>query len=231
MKYLLVRVIVAIGLAAISGVPTSAQLYPAYPPSPGSRPMFAILQPSDFVQSVAQATPFVTNPDELIGDHLGEHPGAFVSGMPPDGSFLVGVFGGPIAADRPNAIGLWETSGPRPIDFIFGGPGIQLGFWDGFNFIPFGDQVQASYRDTGAPADDAGMHIASSVIPLSRFNLMLPPFVDLNAIRIEAIPGGHNQVTGAAINVTNFIPEPSAVVLFGTGLVCVLARAWKVKKQ
>jgi hypothetical protein len=112
--------------------------------------------------------------------------GAFAIGFPTAGTFFVGVFGGPIDTGNPNAaVYLWETTAPSN-DVAFTGPRVQLGYWDGLAFMPYGVPQAASYLGTGVPADDPSREITSSITPLSDFGITPGfPFA-LNAVRIEA---------------------------------------------
>jgi hypothetical protein len=200
--------------ASFAGFVTAPD-YPLFPPRTSVR-----LAIESFIQSVPQQSPGLPNPNPVIGDDLGQHPGAFAVGFPPIGSFFVGVFGRPIDTANPGAaIYLWETTAPDS-GFQFG-PTIEVGFWDGAAFLPSGIPQTAGYRTTGFP-DTAGIReITSSVTPLSNFGIALQYPGPLNAVRISATSAGaHNQVT--AIAATIVIPEPGTAV-FGLALSAVCA--------
>ena len=193
----------AVKLMTTGGV-VSAALYPVAPP--GS---FVELQPADFIQFVPDQSPGLPDPNPVLGDNLGQHPGAFGVGFPDAGTFFVGVFGGPINTGHPHAaVYLWETTNP-PNGVAFTGPQIQLGNWDGASFHPQGIPQTASYLGTGVL--EAGREITSSITPLSDFGIVPGHPEPLNAVRIEAIARLHNQVTAVAANV---IPEPAALVVW-----------------
>jgi hypothetical protein len=207
-------------MATFFGGTASAGQYPVAPPG-----TYVTLDLSSFIQSVPSQTPGLPVPNPVIGDHLGQHPGAFVSGQPAPGTFFVGVFAGPIDTSNLNAkLYLWETS----VAGLGGstGPQIQLGYWNGTAFSAYGNPQAASYLDTGVAGDIAGMDIYSSIIPLSAFGIY-PGFPNLlNAVEIEAADiSAHNQVTAVAI------PETSATLLLGASLACLLGYGWKRNKK
>lgn len=226
MKYLVVTIAATAGMAALSGGSASADLYPVAPPG-----TFVTLQPRDFIQSVPEQSPGLPEPNPVIGDNLGQHPGAFAIGFPPVGTFFIGVFGGPIDTSKPDAAAyLWETTmgGGGDLGGALG-PQIQLGFWNGSKFTHYGICVTASYYGTGVfSMTEPGYQINSSITPLSDFHVTGNPI--LNAVMIKvADPFAHNQVTAVAINT---VPEPSTMLFFGTGLAGLLGHyGWQRKKK
>jgi hypothetical protein len=200
MKKSLLTIIAAAfaGMAAFFGGTASAGDYPVAPPG-----TYITLQLSSFIQSVPSQSSGLPVPNPVIGDHLGQHPGAFGSGQPPVGTYFIGVFAGLIDTSDPGAgVYLWETS---PAGLGGGtGPQIQLGHWDGTAFSADGNPQAASYSDSGVAGDTAGMDIFSSFTPLSAFGISPGAPLCLNAVRIEATVSGHNQVTAVAV-----VPEPS----------------------
>jgi hypothetical protein len=210
MKRLVPLIVIAVaGMAILFGVAASAATYPNAPPGTSVN-----LDLNDFIQCVPEQNYSSPYPNPVIGDNLGQHPGAFVIGFPPVGTYFIGVFGGLINTSKVDAaVYLWETSGP-PNDVPFTGPQIQLGFWDGMAFTMYGIPQAASYQGTGVGI--LGYEITSSITPLSDFGIT-PGFpYPLNAVMIEAAyPLAHNQVTAVA---TNVIPEPSTISLLGAGI-------------
>ena len=187
---------------------------------PGSN---VILDSLDFIQSVPEQSPGLLTPNPVIGANLTQHPGAFRIGFPEVGTFFVGVFADLIDTTNPSsALYLWETTGAPDNTEPFPGPEIQIGFWDGNSFTPYGIPQLASYRGTGEYWFDQGtfFEITSSVTPLSDFGIA-PGFpVALNAVRIEAVNAAHNQVTAVAADI---VPESSTPLLIGIGLAVLVA--------
>jgi hypothetical protein len=203
MKKSLLTIIAAAfaGMAAFFGGTASAGQYPVAPPG-----TYITLQLSSFIQSVPSQSSGLPVPNPVIGDHLGQHPGAFSSGQPPVGAYFVGVFAGLIDTSDPGTgVYLWETTGPG----LGGGAGpqIQLGHWDGTAFSAYGSPQAASYSGTGVLEDVGGgmyYEIYSSFTLLSAFGISPGAPLCLNAVRIEATVNAHNQVTAVAV-----VPEPS----------------------
>ena len=208
-----------LALAVLFAGTALADLYPIAPP--GS---FVSLNAGDFIQFVPEESAGLPSPNPVIGDNLGQHPGAFAVGFPPVGTYFIGVFNAPIDVSNPNAaVYLWETSGFGDNNVPFFGPEIRLGFWDPMGFTPYGNAQSASYLGTGALGNNPGYEITSSVTPLSGFGI-LPGFpFELNAVRIEATAQGHPQVTAVAVNT---VPEPSSIVLLGA-IVGLLGCGWR----
>jgi hypothetical protein len=213
------------GMASFFGGAASAGQYPVAPPG-----TYVTLQLSSFIQSVPY-TSWTESPDPnnpVIGDNLNQHPGAFNTGQPSVGVYFIGVFESPIDTSNPNAaVYLWETTSVG-----FGGqsgPQIQLGYWDGTAFSAYGSPRAASYWDTGVSTDVGGgiyMEINSSMTLLTDFGISpgFPPL--LNAVEIEVVDFfAHNQVIAVAV------PEPSATLLLGTSLACLLGYGWQRKPK
>jgi hypothetical protein len=213
-------------ITALLAGTASATTYPIAPPGAS-----VTLSPVDFIQSVPDESPRLPNPNPVIGDNLGQHPGAFVTGAPDLGSFFVGVFGGPIDTTLPDAaIYLWETTG-FGAGVSLTGPEIQLGFWDGTAFTPFGMSQPASYLATHVRAGT--MEIRSSITPLSDFDISPGFSSPLNAVEIEVVDSSaHNQVTAVASNSVeaNAVPEPSVGPLLSIGLIGLLGYHWQQRK-
>jgi len=223
MKRLISIVSTVAGMAVLLGATASAaKLYPVAPPG-----TFVSLRPAEFIKSVPlQAIAGWPGQYPVAGDNIGQHLGWLWypdSGLM--GGFFIGVFGSRIDTDDPDAaVYLWETTGGQN-DEAFTGPLIQLGYWDGMAFTPFGNPQLASYLGTGVLEypGDANYHpfreITSSITPLKDFGITPGfPFM-LNAVRIEAA-GGHDQVSAVAINL---VPETCSVLLLGTGIVGLLS--------
>jgi hypothetical protein len=155
----------------------------------------------------------------VVGDNLGQHPG-WQGGT---GQFFIGVFGGLIdTADPSTSVYLWETSGGNNT-VRFDGPQIQLGYWDGTAFTPYGVPQIASYLGTGVLVFDGIQirEITSSITPLSAFGVTSGFLQLLNAVEISANPTGHDQVTAVATDADT--PEPAVVLTFAGGLMLLIA--------
>lgn len=216
MKYLNMSMLVGLALTGLLVNSASANLYPIAPPY-----SFVSLDPSNFILSVPQETAGLLDPNPVIGDHLGQHPGAFTNGFPSVDTFFVGLFVRPIATSNPNAaVYLWETTGAAPSSDTFRGPQIEVGYWNGTDFIPYGIPQYAAYADTGVWGPPIYPQITSSITPLSDFGIT-PEFpILLNAVRIEAHDWtAHNQVTAVAVNL---VPEPDILTLIATSFVALL---------
>jgi PEP-CTERM motif len=215
MKNLTFIIVTGIVIAVVLNLNTAfGNSYPIYPPGAN-----ITLQPADFIQSVPDQSSGLPDPNPVIGDNLNQHPGAFGIGFPATGTYFVGVFGSPIDTRWPGAVYLWETTSSG----FAGDPGpqISLGFWDGLAFTQLGDSVQALYYNTGVIWTSFYL-INSSITPLSDFNITGDHI--LNAVKIEAVDGAHNQVTAVAANA---IPEPSTILLVGVGLLGLAGYARK----
>ena len=105
MKKLLTTFAAFVVIANLFGGQANAGLYPVAPPGTSIS-----LQPADFIQSVPEQSPGLPDPNPVIGDNLGQHPGAFGIGFPDTGTYFVGVFGRPIDTSQPGAVYLWETT-------------------------------------------------------------------------------------------------------------------------
>lgn len=204
-------------LVALAFGPSVSQASP-YPIAPyGS---IVSLRPTDFLQYSpdCQQCNDPIGDRGVVGDNLNRHPGAVI---PDPGDSFIGVFRYTLDIGLEDAaVYLWEsTNGTGPPSFY--GPGVQLGFWDGLEFLPFGIQVQAHYGNTSAFQinEDPNLvthQINSSVTLLSDFGIVGNPM--LNAVRITAIEGGHNQV----IAVAAVTPEPSGWTLSVTALLAAV---------
>jgi hypothetical protein len=213
------------GMATFFGGVASAGQYPVAPP-----PHIVTLTLDDFIQSVPY-TSWTGAPDPynpVIGDNLNQHPGAFYTGQPSVGAYFIGVFGTLIDASRPDTtVYLWETTS---VGFDGqSGPQIQLGHWDGTSFTPEGISVAASFYDTLTLVTTSAnpliqMELNCSTTPLRDFEIQGNPI--LNAVEIEAADiNAHNQVIAVAV------PEPSATLLLGGGLACLLGCGRQRKKK
>lgn len=224
MKKLVMIIATVAAVAVLLRGEAFADVYPVAPPGTS-----VTLHPGDFIQQVPAQSAGLPDPNPVIGDDLGQHPGAFAIGNPPLGTFFIGVFGGPIDTTHTNAaVYLWETSGRGFNDVAFGGPQIQLGYWDGTAFTPYGNPRAASYLGTGISGTDPFYEITSSITLVSDFGIA-PGFpILLNAVRIEAADRpAHNQVTAVA---TNVVPESSTMLLLGT-IVGLLGHDWARRNQ
>lgn len=216
------------------GTASAGMLYPIAPP--GST---VSLEPRDFIQSVPDQTFGLLNPNPVIGDNIGQHPGAFRVGFPPLGSYFVGVFGAPIDLNHPdNAVYLWETSNVSNDATGFLGPQIQLGYWNGLNFTGYGITQNALYKPTGVLEDSFPdppfREITSSVTFLKDLlqdgmgNQLDYSLLTLNAVKIEVTDVNlHNQVTAVAVNT---VPEPASIAIWGLGAIGVGLAALRKKK-
>lgn len=205
----------------LSGLRASAAaLYPTAPAGTS-----VLLDHSSFIQYVPSESPGLPNPNPVIDDTLGQHPGAFGIGFPTPGQFFVGVFGDPIdpSAGEGVDVYLWEVEFIAPGEehtFPWVGPLVQVGFWDGATFQPYGSQVRAWYWDTGQRwLDDPDWAltgprpILSSRIPWSSF--VDPGFShELNAVEVTATYG-HIMVNAVAAAP---VPEPRVTLLLCGGL-------------
>lgn len=189
-----------------------------YPVAPAGT--YVTLQPDDFIQSVPLYSDTIppdspSGPYTLIGDNFYNHPGPIWLYQP---AFIVGVIGHPILANNPDAaVYLWESTGGGLSGDSWPGPGIRLGYWDGTAFTPYGDEVQAVYRDTNVPLSP-DFYLTSSVTPLSDFHIVGTPL--LNVVMVESIDGAHNQVAAVAVSV----PEPSGWMLLAGGLAALISK-------
>jgi hypothetical protein len=191
-------------MAGAIATPAAAGYYPMAPP--GTQ---VFLQPWDFLKFSPDCQPCNTT-DGVVGDNLERHPGALWSG--PD--HFIGVFGHDIRLDLEGAaLYLWESSsGGASNHEFFAGPDVQLGNWNGVDFLASGIAVQAWYRTTGVRQESGqGKMIFASLIPLDDFQV--GRHASLNAVRISARDDGHNQVIAVAVT-----PEPAAVLLILTAL-------------
>ncbi len=215
-------------VAMLSGVRASASV--AYPTTPTGTSV--TLDLIDFIQAVPRESPGLPNPNLVIGDTLGQHPGAFGIGFPLAGLFFDGVFGSSIDLSPGTNVYLWEVEYVDPMAVLpFPGPLVQLGYWNGSTFQPHGNQVQAWYgltdkRWLGDP--QCGLPftgcrpILSSTIPLSSF---IPPgfSYELNAVEVTTVPG-HIMVNAVAVDT---LPEACTMLLVGGGLMGLLAHRRK----
>lgn len=87
MKYVTLTIAAGIVMAGLYSRTAFANAYPIAPPN-----TVLTLQPADFIQSVPEQSPGSPASNPVIGDHLGQHPGAFATGGPPVGTFFIGVF-------------------------------------------------------------------------------------------------------------------------------------------
>lgn len=216
-----------------------AALYPVSPPGSAVE-----LPAAAFLQAVPEQSAGVPDnglvlpvPNPVIGDHLGQHPGGFVTGTPTVGAYFVGVFGGNVDTGRSDgAVYLWETSARGGGGGSFAGPTIELGWWSGsaffalHDFFPFGSPWTVAYAATGRGADDPALEIYSAVVSLTDMGIpqdFVPPAgTALNAVRVTAGGFAHDQVTAIA---ATLVPEPGSLLLLATavaalGASCTAAR-------
>ncbi len=204
-----------------------------FPPYPVAPPTDSInLQLGNFIQYVPEQSPWLeqwpwgTTVNPVIGDNIGQHPGGYISGGPPQGVYFVGVWDyvPEVYTKFGAGVYLWETTGGGGLgsnDIPFDGPQVQLGFWDGLGFLPVGNPHSASYQGTHVASDIAPtFEICFSFIPFSDFGIT--DIGDLHfpiAARVEAAyPNAHNQVTAVALV---DVPEPTGARL----VLCVAALA------
>lgn len=190
------------------------------------------LDPNDFIRSVPTESPGLPSPNPVIGDNLGQHPGAFGVGFPAPGLSFVGVFGGQIDTGNPAAnLYLWEVELVGLGDTLpFEGPIVQLGSWNGTAFRPVGNPVTVSYWDTGVASQDRDQtfkEILSDVIPLSDFSVPIGLSSQVNAVQVTST-FGHDMVNAIA---TDVVPEPSAILLLGLGMLGLLATACNATRR
>ena len=219
----------------------SANFYPIAPPH-----SLVSLDPSEFIYAVPQQTEGLVTPSPIIGDDVGQHPGAWQAADPSYGVtgpdlYLVGLFARPIDTSNANAaVYLWRTFGNLGSGYSgsVGGPQIEVGYWDGSTFTRYGRPQFASYRDTGV-GGDAYIHpypceflcfeiheLASSMTLLSDFDIPLGFPTLLNSVRIEAAnfydrqywAGSDWRVTGIA---ANLVPEPETLSLLAVALIAL----------
>ena len=227
------RLLTAMAVVAILAVSLNGTAYAdTYPISPPGASV--ALAARDFIQFVPEESPGLPVPNPVIGNNLGQHPGAFVIGFPELGSYFIGVFGGLIDTSNPTAaVYLWETTGGFPNTVPFPGPQIQVGYWDGLTFTAYGISQYASYLgtgipETGQPPDTSRREITSSITPLVAFGIT-PGFASpLNAVRIEVADFSHPQVTAVAATT---VPEPSAMLLLGTGTALIGCSRLRSRKE
>ena len=229
MKYLAVTIAAGVGMAAFFGIPAyGGSLYPIAPPGNS-----VYLQRGDFIHSVPQSSGVVYPGigGTVIGDNLYQHPGATL--FDPS-AYLIGVFGNSIDTYNPDTnVYVWESGGGSVGNppFAIPGPDALLGFWDGTTFTSYGNSVEASYQNTGVefpndPFDEK--FIYSSVIPLSDFHITGNPILNAVMISHAAVGDGDNRTTAVAANT---VPEPSTLLLVGTGLASLFVVGWQQRKQ
>lgn len=86
----------AIVVAGACASTVFARSYAIAPPGVSVR-----LQPGDFISYVPQQSPWLPVPNSVVGDNIGQHPGAFKIGFPDVGTYFVGVFGHGISPGEP----------------------------------------------------------------------------------------------------------------------------------
>lgn len=227
-KALLLSQLVALAVGLLFFTPASAGLYPSLPEY-----SYVTLEDNEFLRYIADQSPGEPKPNPVIGNNPVQHPGGLYWG---DKNYFIGVFWRGIDTSNPEtAIYLWETTGDT---LHSDGPRIQLGYWDGTEFLAYGIPQAAKYRSTGLPVHfefwerEFRGYLNASITPLSDF-LIRPDFpFEINAVKIEVYDfSAHNQVTAVATNHLAHVPEPATLPLVAASLLTLLGFTLRQERQ
>jgi len=221
--------LVALVVAVLFFNTASAGLYPSLPEY-----SYVTLDDNAFLRYIADQSPGEPKPNPVIGNNLVQHAGGLYW---VDKYYFIGVFWRGVDTSNPEtAIYLWETTG----DALYSdGPRIQLGYWDGTEFLAYGIPQAARYRPTGVWVHFESWgrefrgHLNASITPLVDFHIR-PDFpFEINAVKIEVYDyfNAHNQVTAVATNHLAHVPEPATLPLVAVSLLTLLGFTLRQERQ